>query len=149
MTLMSLSQLENRQKGKFSNEFDSYIHSKNFKYAINELNLNELKFEIAKIDHFDEILDLICNEHSRRRESRDGLFSLFVLNQNQLEEFFKYRLNHVLNTGTMIIVSNKDNKIVSCHGILDFVNNIKSHVQPNQRHGLNYIHWLEIYNKNF
>eukprot|EP01084_Bolivina_argentea_P163688 284723_1 len=146
---MSLSQLENRQKATFCSEFDSYVRSKNFKSAINELNLNDYKFEIAKINHFDEILHLICTEQIRRNESSGDHDLLSLLNPNQLKEFFKYRINYVLNTGTMVIVLNEHNKIVSCHGILDFVNNVKSHVKQNSTHNSNYsyVHFLEIYDK--
>ena len=126
--MMESKMLENKRK--FKATFDGIINSKHFKIIKRQLNLENFTFKIGDNKYLNQMIDFICYKYSLF----GGTFSSTVFQLNLLDRYnsIRNKVIHLINTGFIIILIDKNNLVCSTLGFMDIFNkHYNTNTQPN------------------
>ena len=154
-----LLSLRAEYKSRFENAWNHLKESNVWKNdIINGLEINDLKFDIMREQHFEQVLDLVALCFSN--EYKDNLFcTLFNITLSQRKIQYKELMKHCILSGRSIVILDKNNNIcgsVSMNDCMDTalykkvlsLNNIKwDPLDRNNANNINCKHEDEIFSK--
>ena len=116
-------------KRKFASLVKEYTQSDLCVNFLKKNGLTNFKFCPFSEKYFDETLELICDQFSKRGKQPESI--VFDFTDNDLKDYYTIQLKHFIQTGLLIIVLNEQDKVIACNGIIDRCDKLYSYDKSN------------------
>eukprot|EP01084_Bolivina_argentea_P313603 543090_1 len=118
--MSTLERLRLNMKNRFAMKLEEITKSNVFKNCVKQLNLENYEFKMIDPKYKKQLLDTSCYSYSFAGNSPLEMDTIFQKDSSDIKLEFEPKLDHLLKTGTVIMIIDKRyNLVVGCNGFLD------------------------------